>query len=215
MTVFTLKNYEKGGVFMKKMTKKWLIVGVGSLVICGIIGVMVVKIIHPKAEPMPTDVVQFLDGNQPQEDNEVNQRIFVDVKGQVHLPGVYEMEQGKRIIDAIDQAGGFLEDADQTKVNLAALLNDEMVVFVPMKYENGEQSNNEQFGNVDFEGKVRINYATHTEIEKLPGIGPVKAAAIIKYRENNGFFTSDEELLQVKGIGPQSLEKLKEVISIH
>ena len=142
-------------------------------------------------------------------------KIIVDVKGAVALPGVYEMDEGERIIDAIDIAGGMLEGANTNQINFAAILSDEMVVYVPLIGE--EEITNEL---VNFstgsstEGKVRINHATVTELEQLNGIGPSKAEAIISYREQNGPYKTEEDLLNVSGIGEKSFEKIRDEITV-
>ncbi len=139
--------------------------------------------------------------------------IIVDVKGAVHTPGVYKMLEGSRVIDVIEEAGGLLDEADEWKVNLAEILEDEMVVFIPFE---GNEFEEVIFQNgKDKSDKVRINKATIAELETLPGIGPAKANAIISYREEHGPFKTVEDLLNISGIGPKSLEKLREFIIIN
>ena len=145
------------------------------------------------------------------------QTVLIDIKGAVQLPGVYELGKGERIIDAVGKAGGFLESADTRKVNLAALLVDEMVIYVPVEGEDvGELPLVEKPGSLDKDGgdgKVNINTATEEELTTLTGIGPSKAKSIIGYREENGLFKSIDELLNVTGIGAKSLERMREEIT--
>jgi competence protein ComEA len=144
--------------------------------------------------------------------------IFVDVKGAVVHQGVYEVRETDRIKDVIARAGGFTKDADQTKVNLAAKVHDEMVVYVPKIGEEGINSMvaPPSLGNSsNDDGKVNINTASIDEIQKLHGIGPAKAAAIIAYREEHGPFKKVEDLLNVTGIGEKSLEKIREQIIVR
>ncbi|WLR49909.1 helix-hairpin-helix domain-containing protein [Bacillus tianshenii] len=136
--------------------------------------------------------------------------IVVDVKGAVHSPGVYEMQEGSRVIDAIEKAEGFLDKAAQEAVNLASRVSDEMLIYVP---EEGEE---DIVAGTPLrpaeEGKININSATSAELQTLNGVGPAKAEAILAYREENGKFETVEELLEVSGIGERSLEKLKDDI---
>ncbi|MBD8069219.1 helix-hairpin-helix domain-containing protein [Bacillus sp. PS06] len=140
--------------------------------------------------------------------------IMVDVKGEVLQPGVYEFDTGERIQDAIRQAGGFTEDADVLTVNLAAILIDEMVIYVPKIGEVREvvvDMKSSQGG----DDKISINTATVEELQQLTGIGPAKAAAIKKYKDENGPLKNVEELLNVAGIGEKTLEKLRDEITIR
>jgi competence protein ComEA len=144
--------------------------------------------------------------------------ILVDIKGAVVHQGVYEVRETDRIKDVIALAGGFTKDADQTKVNLAARVHDEMVVYVPKIGEEGISSmaappSLDSYSNGD--RKVNINTASIDEIQKLHGIGPAKAAAIIAYREEHGPFKKIEDLLNVTGIGEKSLEKIREQIIVR
>ncbi|MEI4800224.1 helix-hairpin-helix domain-containing protein [Bacillus sp. NPDC077411] len=135
--------------------------------------------------------------------------IIVDTKGAVHREGIYELQSGARVKDAVEKAGGFLPEADVTKVNLAQLVQDQMMIYVPKK---GEAATN---GSPLSEGKIQINIATKEQLEKISGIGPRKAENIIKYREQHGPFQKIEDLLEVDGIGEKSLEKMKDEIIVH
>lgn len=136
-------------------------------------------------------------------------KVMVDVKGEVNKPGVYEVESDARVNEVIKLAGGFSEEADETPVNLAQKVQDEMVIMVP---KAGELAVN-QAGH-GTEQKVRINAATKEEIETLPGIGSSKAQAIIQYREEHGFFKTVEDLLEVSGIGEKTLEMMRDELQI-
>ncbi|WP_087971735.1 helix-hairpin-helix domain-containing protein [Oceanobacillus rekensis] len=147
---------------------------------------------------------------QEPETSQQGSTAIIDVKGAIVNPGVYEIEIDLRINDVISMAGGFTSDADQSQVNLAQKVQDEMIIDVPKIGNVSEGSTADNTSN----GKVKINYATQTEIETLSGIGPSKAQAIIQYREENGFFNTLEDLLQVSGIGQKTLENLQEEIQI-
>ena len=145
--------------------------------------------------------------------------IYVDVKGEVHHPGVYQMKAENRVKDLIEAAGGFTPLADDQKLNLAQLLEDQMVIVVPKK---GEEVNSElaqaptsQKKEVGKEGKVNINTATVEELKTLKGIGEKKAEAIIEYRKKNGSFKNKEELMKVRGIGKKLYESFEERVIVQ
>lgn len=145
--------------------------------------------------------------------------IYVDVKGEVHHPGVYQMKAENRVKDLIEAAGGFTPLADDQKLNLAQLLEDQMVIVVPKK---GEEVNSElaqaptsQKKEVGKEGKVNINTATVEELKTLKGIGEKKAEAIIEYRKQNGSFKNKEELMKVRGIGKKLYESFQERVIVQ
>ena len=145
--------------------------------------------------------------------------IYVDVKGEVHHPGVYQMKAENRVKDLIEAAGGFTPLADDQKLNLAQLLEDQMVIVVPKK---GEEVNSElsqaptsQKKEVGKEGKVNINTATVEELKTLKGIGEKKAEAIIEYRKENGSFKNKEELMKVRGIGKKLYESFQERVIVQ
>ena len=145
--------------------------------------------------------------------------IYVDVKGEVHHPGVYQMKAENRVKDLIEAAGGFTPLADNQKLNLAQLLEDQMVIVVPKK---GEEVNSElaqaptsQKKEVGKEGKVNINTATVEELKTLKGIGEKKAEAIIEYRKQNGSFKNKEELMKVRGIGKKLYESFQERVIVQ
>ncbi|WP_408006856.1 helix-hairpin-helix domain-containing protein [Pseudalkalibacillus sp. A8] len=135
--------------------------------------------------------------------------MVVDVKGAVRTPGVFEMKSGQRVNDVVQLAGGFSDDADLNSVNLAQVLVDEMVIYVARVGEEAPPV----VTNEKEEGKIDINHAERTELETIPGIGLSKAGAINAYREENGRFSSIDDLVNVPGIGEKTLEQLKEYIT--
>ncbi|OOZ90218.1 competence protein ComEA [Bacillus cereus] len=136
--------------------------------------------------------------------------IVIDMKGAVVKEGVYEMKEGDRVKDAIEKAGGFLPEADRKKVNLAQVVQDQMVLYVPDKNEQVQEVAAVSKG----EEKVQINAASKEQLEKITGIGSRKAESILKYREEHGPFQKIEDLLEIDGIGVKSLEKIKDQIII-
>jgi competence protein ComEA len=146
--------------------------------------------------------------------------IFVQVAGAVRAPGVYEMPPGSRVFEAIEEAGGFSETADQQSMSLAAVLGDGCRVYVPRQGEVTADSPavtqaGTGAGSGDASaGLVSINSATIEELDALPGIGPSLAQNIVDYRESNGPFTSVDQLGDVTGIGPSKLEKLRPLVGL-
>ena len=139
--------------------------------------------------------------------------IFVDIKGAVKNPGVYQMKAGDRVKDALDAAGGLTDEADSQKVNLAQRVEDQMVIIVP---KVGEEATEIPAGvtskEAAKEGKVNINTATVEELKTLKGVGDKKAEAIIEYRKKNGSFKTKEDLMKVRGIGKKLFESFEERI---
>lgn len=139
--------------------------------------------------------------------------IFVDIKGAVKNPGVYQMKAGDRVKDALDAAGGLTDEADSQKVNLAQRVEDQMVIVVP---KVGEEVTEIPAGVTSKEaakdGKVNINTATVEELKTLKGVGEKKAEAIIEYRKKNGSFQTKEDLMKVRGIGKKLFESFQERI---
>ncbi|EJV81249.1 helix-hairpin-helix domain-containing protein [Bacillus cereus] len=136
--------------------------------------------------------------------------IIIDVKGAVFKEGVYEMKEGDRVKEAVEKAGGLLPDAEVKKVNLAQMVQDQMLLYVPNKNEPVQEG--ATFSKS--EGKVQINTASKEQLEKITGIGSRKAESILKYREEHGPFQKIEDLLEIDGIGAKSLEKIKDQIII-
>ena len=151
---------------------------------------------------------------------EVMATVKVDVKGSVQKPGVYEFTMGDRVTDVINKAGGLQDEADSGQVNMAQLVEDEMVIYIPKKGEIVESSmqtvpqRNETGGGSETNEKININKATSEELQELPGIGPSKADAIVQKREELGSFQTIEDLKEVTGIGEKTFEKLRESITV-
>lgn len=139
--------------------------------------------------------------------------ITIYVNGAVKKPGVYDLKENSRIEDAIKIAGGFSEEADKYKLNLAKKIKDEDYIYVDkIKKDNnfledGRKSRNNS-------GKVNINEASKEELKSVPGIGDVTAQKIIEYRESNNGFNSVEDIKKVDRIGEKTFEKLKDKIDV-
>lgn len=136
--------------------------------------------------------------------------LVVYITGEVNEPGVIQLASNSRIYDAIQKAGGFTEEANQEAVNLAAILEDEDRIVIPSK--NGE---NDSAYTGSLENMISINSASVEELDQLPGVGPVKAQAIVDFREANGAFLSTEDLLQVPGINQDLFQQVERLITVN
>ncbi len=138
--------------------------------------------------------------------------LVVDVSGEVLTPGVYTLPQESRVADAVSAAGGLLENADTSMINLAARMKDGDKVWIPSK--GAAASSPLEYPSRSSSVAINLNTATAQELETLPGIGEVKANQIVAYREEHGFFLNIEDLLNVPGIGPELLEKIRSEITL-
>ena len=141
------------------------------------------------------------------------EEIIVHVVGGVHKPGVYTLSPGSRVFEAIQMAGGSLHEDLLEGTNLAQPLYDGQQVIVPR--EKGETESIETASQDVKNVLLNINRATRDELENLPGIGPVKAADIIDFREKNGPFHNVQDLTRVRGIGTKTLENIESYITIY
>ncbi|HFI0126727.1 TPA: helix-hairpin-helix domain-containing protein [Streptococcus suis] len=146
-------------------------------------------------------------------------QLVVDVKGAVAKPGLYTLEEGSRVNDAVEAAGGLTSQADPKSINLAQKLSDEAVVYVASKDENisvvastAASSAMSQEGN---ESKVNLNTATEADLQTISGIGAKRAADIIAYREANGGFKLVDELNNVSGIGDKTMESIRPYVTVE
>ena len=140
--------------------------------------------------------------------------IFVDVIGCVVNPGVYQLEEGSRVFQALELAGGLTEEAEVKSINRAAILSDEQVITVLSVDEYEEmQNNSEGLGFVD--GKVELNSADAKALESLSGIGPSMAEKILQYRQEHGRFDKIEDLMKVPGIGEKTFQQIKDKICVQ
>jgi competence protein ComEA len=140
--------------------------------------------------------------------------VIVDVAGWVKNPGVYEFVQGDRVIDAVNRAGGPKNGADLSSINLAAVLTDGSQVVIPKAGAGGAVGAGSGSFGVGGTALVNINTASEPELETLTGVGPVLANAIIQYRTEHGPFHSIDDLIDVSGIGPSTLEELRPQVTV-
>jgi competence protein ComEA len=139
--------------------------------------------------------------------------LIVDVAGAVRTPGVYEFAEGERVVDAIERAGGPRPKADLSLLNLAAPLVDGTQILVP-KIGPAVTGVPGETAPGSSSGLINVNTASATELEALSGIGEVLAATIVEYRTQNGPFASVDDLLDVSGIGPATLEEIRDQVTV-
>lgn len=165
-------------------------------------------------QPEQSLVMEERTESPPAEARVEDERILVDVKGEVKMPGVYTAEKDERVIDMIQRAGGLTDKADPAQVNFAQRLEDEMVIYIPETGAGGGQLAVNAAGPKE-DGKININKADAQGLQEIPGIGPAKAAAIIEYREKNGPFKEPAQLKEISGIGEKTFEKLESSITVR
>lgn len=197
----------------------------------------------PKEKIVLQKKKEMVKKNKKQElEENIAKEIMVDVKGFVVNPGIYKLKEESRVIDAINAAGGVLEGADTSVLNLSKKLKDEMVIIVYSSYQvenfkkvkeeeqqtqdgciNGVnevendaciEENGEEKGEEKKSTLVSINTATLEELMTLEGVGEAKAKSIIAYREEHGPYQAIEDLLNVSGIGESLLAKIKKNITL-
>lgn len=190
-----------------------------------------------------TEVNTNQENEQIYKNTESSEKIYVYITGEVNSPGVVLLNNGSRIVDAIEAAGGVTDKANITKVNLVYILQDGMKINIPNQNDlknnenfeyitmsSGDEKNdtniNNSASNTSSEESssnkesafkisvVNINTATQTELETLPGIGPSLALKIINYRKENGKFSSIEDIKNVSGIGDAKFENIKNYIRV-
>ena len=190
---------------------KGAVIGGVLLLLVGVGGLLPKK---EKAVEETEAVVTTVLAEKTEESTTQEAVIFVDIKGEVKKPGVYQMKAGDRVKDAIDAAGGLTAEADSQKVNLAQRVEDQMVIVVPKIGEEGDAAipAGATSKEATKEGKVNINTATVEELKTLKGVGEKKAEAIIEYRKKNGSFKTKEDLMKVRGIGKKLFESFEERI---
>jgi competence protein ComEA len=159
--------------------------------------------------------------------------IHVYVSGAVHAPGVYQLTSKNLVKDALELAGGSLQEADLSKLNLAAKLKDGLHIQVPSRSVRDQESqgihqdvqgpqdkgyqalSSEESPRASSKRKhcephsVDLNSATAEELQCIPGVGPSTAARIVEYRETHGCFRAVDELAVIGGIGAKKLERIK------
>ena len=225
---------------MKELNKKTKIIIIAILVV--LLGAIIYYVYGRETPennknaiiPYEDDTIQNKENNVSEDKSEENstEKIIIYIAGAIKKEGVYELEEGSRISDAIEQAEGLKEEADITNINLAYKLEDGMKIRIPTQTENNEKDINKiseeyitknsglETENIiedtskEKEEKIDINKATQEELETLSGIGPSTANKIVQYRKDNGNFKSIEDIKNVNGIGESKYNEIKEKIIV-
>lgn len=220
--------------------KKQLILGIAIILLVLFGGIYLV---HASSIPKEEEEVKVIETEEitKEEIDSNEEKIIVDVKGAVVNPGVYQLSIGCSVQDAINMAGGLLENANTNVINLSKRLVDEMVIIVytneeiqayqketeiitefvyieipcecPDTMNDACITEKEEIKNEESE-RVSINTATKQELMTLSGIGESKASTIIEYREEHGEFKTIEDIMNVSGIGEAAFEKIKDQITV-
>jgi competence protein ComEA len=190
----------------KSTTKPWWLIAIG--IVGGLFGaaIMILFTSQPRGE-----AVVLLPPPTPKP-------ILVHVTGAVTNPDLYSLPPGSNVQDAIETAGGLLPEAYTDTLNLATKLEDGdklLLPFQPQPDSNLPQENNHTSSTAETKFPININTATLDELDILPGIGEVKAQAIIEYRQSNGAFVAIEQIQNVSGIGPATFEKIENLITVN
>lgn len=182
------------------------------LVVVGALGLWVIYTVLKRPDPGPALMTITL---QPRPTlnsaTPTPATINVYVSGAVHQPDVYTLPLGSLVKDAVAAAGGASAEADLDRINLALRLADQMQVYVPRK---GEAAPNGKTPTPALTAPININTATAEELDRLPGIGPSIAQAILDYRTQTGPFKTIEDINNVKGIGDVLFAKIKGSITV-
>lgn len=176
--------------------------------------IVIATAVIPTATPLPTPTFTPTPGP-----------VRVYVSGAVRTPDVYSLPPNSIVKDVIQAAGGATDDADLDRINLALALHDQQQVYVPRIDEvtpagplpgsalppaSPSEKKTSHAGD-----KIDLNTATIEQLDALPGIGPAIAQRIVDYRQANGPFATPQDIMNVKGIGPATYEKLAELIAVH
>jgi competence protein ComEA len=170
-------------------------------------------------------------GPSPGPSTRPNQPVVVSVVGLVHTPGLVTLAPGARIADALKAAGGSIDGADTVGLNMARQVDDGEQIVVGMAPVKGQPavlgssvspgsaapgppSSTSRPAKGAPTAPINLNTATVEKLDTLPGVGPVRAAAIVAWRNANGKFTSVDQLGEVDGIGPERLEKLRPLVRV-
>ena len=183
---------------------------VSVLVLLGIGTAIVVWVL--RTPPAPESVIpQASAPSSAPASADLGDSILVQAAGAVVSPGVYRLDGDARVVDVIDAAGGLAPGADPNRLSLAAKVSDGERVYVPVA---GEALPASPSGAGADSGPIDLNTADEAALDALPGVGPATAKAIVAYRESHGPFTSVDQLLEVRGIGPAKLDQLADLVRV-
>ncbi len=203
MYVSVSNNCKNGGFMDNRVNRKGLaVVLVIALVIMAALGI---KLERKEKELMFTGYENIENAAVETELSDSGGYIYVDMDGAVNNPGVYRLESGSRVSEAIEIAGGLKEGAHTKSLNKARKLTDGEKIYILTKDEASDVSEGSKL--------ININTASVNELDSLPGIGPVYAQRIVEYR-NKSLFRSVEEIKNIEGIGEKTFEKIKDYITV-
>lgn len=227
-----------------------ILLGAVGIIICVIIGIVRLNGYGEENEQAESDISSEnlavstlerfpVEDNEPVESKEPEMEpvsvepvpIMVHVCGSVVNPGVYTLKETDRVIDAVDIAGGFAEDAAEDYLNLAGVVVDGCRVYVPSKEEVEETGmagmpgmsietgvatspDTPAMGTEGSNSKVNLNSASKEQLMTLPGVGESKAEKIISYREQTGKFNKPEDIMNISGIKEGMYNKIKDLICV-
>ncbi len=192
-------------MFTGETMQRWLDIAWGILVGAILAGVAVWLALPPRGKAIAL---------QPPPPTPTPAPLWVDVEGAVAHPGVYALPQGSRVRDAIQAAGGTTPQALPEALNLAARLQDGMRVYVPFRGTPTPVAQIPTTVPLSTGERININTASAETLETLPHIGPTLAQRIVAYRTQHGPFQSVDDLLAVKGIGPNVLDDIRDLITV-
>jgi competence protein ComEA len=187
------------------------LLGVMALLVLGVGAAIVVWVM--RTPPATESVIPqaTVSSSVPAASADDGESILVQAAGAVVSPGVYRLSGDPRVVDVIDAAGGLAPGADPNRLSLAAKVGDGERVYVPVV---GEALPAASQGATADSGPIDLNSADEAALDALPGVGPATAKAIVAYRESHGPFTSVDQLLEVRGIGPAKLDQLVDLVRV-
>jgi competence protein ComEA len=159
---------------------------------------------------VPSQKFEVTKSNQVSKAEPKKPKLFVHIIGSVKSPGIYQLDTGSRVYDAVLAAGGLTAKANQQSINLARGLTDGEQVVVLSKSQNVAT----QQGFQSQPQLLSLNQATATQLEDLPGVGPALAGRMIDWRLANGGFKSKDDLLNVSGIGDKLFSGIKDLVTL-
>lgn len=210
--------------WLKQLPKKWLLLGSGASIVIFItllVGIYLMVNKEPQVDTTMWEETSLTTTAEVATDatkERAETMIYVDIKGAVKVPGIYQLKNQQRIWDALALAGGVSEEADTAQVNYAQKVKDQMIIYVPKKGEAVAQSletlQESAPAQQNQEEKINLNTATEAELQTISGIGAKKAQEIIRFRDEQGPFKTVKELKNVPGIGEKTVERLKDMLTV-
>ena len=198
---------------MYKINKKIIIVII--LVAVLMIGYFIYSSAKNEDNFIIKDDFEEVTENSTKEVKQEEKTIIVHIDGCVVNPGIVKIEEGARIFEAVEKAGGLTSEADTSKINLALIVEDGIKIHIPSYTENkGDENMENNIENNNTNEKININTASQQELDTLPGIGDSTAQKIINYRKENGKFNNIEDIKNVKGIGQSKYDEIKDLITL-